>query len=462
MFAEFGMELAVQPNSSLSRLVGVMSAQVGGVGEKPEDPRPERKLQNPSQEWFLQLEKITTAIEEEDYDGAKEMLDRQLEPTSRWSDFELSIFHLRYMDIGQIQEDYDLVLEQAKKILEYRESIQYFVEERTLHMISRIYASENYEDYETSLEYLQRWLDLTNDWDEKASDYAFIANVYNNLEDYYKTEEWWTRAIAKSEEEGIAVPDHWWVQLWQTYTQLSDELMDNPAERIIYLQKALDLSEFLISKFIEEKEHWRGQSPDSSKIDGGSGSSDPEYIPFFKPEPDYPTDALKQGIEGYVILQFDVNEEGKVENPVVLESKPTDIFDSSAIRAASKFKFNPKILNGKPVRVIDVKNRITYKIGEDSDDSDPEYIPIFKPEPDYPTDALKLGIEGYVIVQFDVTEEGKVENPVVLESKPDDIFDSSAIRAASKFKFKPKIVNDQAVRVSGVKNRIMYRIEEEQ
>ncbi|MYF02940.1 MAG: hypothetical protein F4227_08235 [Gammaproteobacteria bacterium] len=113
-FAEFGMELAVQPNSSLAHLVGMIGAQTGVVGEKPEDPRPERKLQNPSQEWFLQLEKITAAVEE-DYDSAKEMLDRQLEPASRWSDFELSIFHRRYMDIGLIQEDYDLVLEHAKK-----------------------------------------------------------------------------------------------------------------------------------------------------------------------------------------------------------------------------------------------------------------------------------------------------------------------------------------------------------
>ena len=198
-FVEFGVEQAVQPNSSLSHLVGVISAQIGGVEEKPEDPRPERKLQNPSQEWFLQLEKITAAVEEEDYDRAREMLDRQVERTRRWNDFELAIFHRRYMDLGLILEDYDLVLKHAKKILEYRDSIQYYVEENTLYMIARIYASANYEDYETSLDYLQRWLDLTNDWDEGSTNYAFIANVYNSLEDYYKTEEWWIRAIANSE-----------------------------------------------------------------------------------------------------------------------------------------------------------------------------------------------------------------------------------------------------------------------
>ena len=273
-FIEFGLELVLKPDNSLSHLVGVINAQTGVVGEKPEDPRPERKLQNPSQEWFLQVEKVTAAVEEEDYERAREMLDRQVERTRRWNDFELAIFHRRYMDLGLILEDYDLVLEHAKKVLEYRDSIQYFVEENTLYMIARIYASENYEDYETSLEYLQRWLDLTNDWDEGSSNYAFIANVYNNLDQYYKTEEWWQRAIARSEEEGNAVPEFWWVQLWQTYRQLSDELMNVPAERDLYLEKALDLSKYLTLKFIEDKEHWRRLSSDYAKIDEVRGISD--------------------------------------------------------------------------------------------------------------------------------------------------------------------------------------------
>ncbi len=56
-----------------------------------------------------------------------------------------------------------------------------------------------------------------------------------------------------------------------------------------------------------------------------------------------------------MILQFDVTEEGSVENPVVLEAKPPGIFDRSALRAAAKFKYKPKILNGQPVRVTGVK-----------------------------------------------------------------------------------------------------------
>ncbi len=94
-------------------------------------------------------------------------------------------------------------------------------------------------------------------------------------------------------------------------------------------------------------------------------------------------------------------------------------------------------------------------------DHDGEYLPLNKVLPDYPTRALQRGIEGYVIVKFTVTAEGTVENPVVVESKPPSIFDRSAIRAALKFKYKPKVVNGEPVPVDGVLNRIRFEIAEQ-
>lgn len=111
---------------------------------------------------------------------------------------------------------------------------------------------------------------------------------------------------------------------------------------------------------------WQFETPDLGLGQLGSGgwSQDGEYMPWFKPEPEYPTRALQRGITGYVIVKFDVTAEGTVENPVVVEAKPPGIFDRSAIRAALKFKYRPKILNGEPVRVRDVHNRIIYELDE--------------------------------------------------------------------------------------------------
>lgn len=272
---EFGVELAVPHNSSLSSLFGVMSAQSDDE-DKPEDPRPERKLPTVSQEWYMQVSKVAEAVEEEDYEKAKELLARHVERTRRWNERELAIFHERFMQLALTLEDHDLALENAKKILEYSESVTYFLEETALWLIARIYGSDQYRDYEKSLEYIQRWLDLKNDWEEGSNNYAFIASIYTNIEDYYKVEEWMTRAIDKAKEEENKVQEHWWVQLWQAYVQLSEELEDSPKERDSYLQKALDLSQFLVYEYIEKKEYWTRLSSVYAKIESLSETTDEE------------------------------------------------------------------------------------------------------------------------------------------------------------------------------------------
>jgi len=64
--------------------------------------------------------------------------------------------------------------------------------------------------------------------------------------------------------------------------------------------------------------------------------------------------------------------------------------------------------------------------------------------PQYPYQAARRGIEGWVRVSFRVTETGTVEDVVVLESEPAGVFDRAAVRAVYKWKFKPRIINGEA------------------
>lgn len=93
--------------------------------------------------------------------------------------------------------------------------------------------------------------------------------------------------------------------------------------------------------------------------------------------------------------------------------------------------------------------------------SDGEYEPIFKVQPIYPRRALQLELEGWVIVEFDVTETGNVENVVVVDAEPKGVFDSAARKAAEKFRYRPKVVNEKPIRVTGVRNRIIFELEKE-
>jgi protein TonB len=97
---------------------------------------------------------------------------------------------------------------------------------------------------------------------------------------------------------------------------------------------------------------------------GGIGgfSSDGEYLPIVKVAPVYPRRAQTRGIEGYVLLEFVVTKTGAVRDPVVIESKPPGIFDRAATQAALKFKYKPKVVNGEPIDVAGVQNRITFEL----------------------------------------------------------------------------------------------------
>ncbi len=86
------------------------------------------------------------------------------------------------------------------------------------------------------------------------------------------------------------------------------------------------------------------------------------YLPISKATPRYPRQALSRGVTGYVIMEFNVTEIGTVENVVVIESKPTGVFDKSAIDAATKFRYIPRYVDGQPVSVAGVRNRINFDI----------------------------------------------------------------------------------------------------
>lgn len=92
--------------------------------------------------------------------------------------------------------------------------------------------------------------------------------------------------------------------------------------------------------------------------------------------------------------------------------------------------------------------------------SDGDYLPIVKVPADYPEEAIRKGIEGWVLVSFTVSKTGTVKDPYVVKAQPTGFFERAALRAVKKFKYKPKIIGGAAVEVAGVINRIVFKIED--
>ncbi len=65
-----------------------------------------------------------------------------------------------------------------------------------------------------------------------------------------------------------------------------------------------------------------------------------KVYPVMRIEPKYPVQAVKENIEGAVLLSFDINANGNTENIRVVNSSPANVFDNAAIEALKQWTYN--------------------------------------------------------------------------------------------------------------------------
>ena len=98
-------------------------------------------------------------------------------------------------------------------------------------------------------------------------------------------------------------------------------------------------------------------------------------------------------------------------------------------------------------------------LGRDGFFSDGEYMPIVQVAPQYPRRAAERGLEGYVTLEFVVTRQGTVRDPVVIESS-NAVFDRAALDAVQRFRYRPRVIDGEPVEVPGVRFRITFQLED--
>ena len=81
-------------------------------------------------------------------------------------------------------------------------------------------------------------------------------------------------------------------------------------------------------------------------------------------------------------------------------------------------------------------------------------MPLVRVPPRYPGRAARLQIEGSVTVEFTITTDGSVTEPVIIKSDPPKVFDRAALQAIVQWKFKPRVENGREI-----ESRASQRIE---
>ncbi|MDC1502463.1 energy transducer TonB [Gammaproteobacteria bacterium] len=93
-------------------------------------------------------------------------------------------------------------------------------------------------------------------------------------------------------------------------------------------------------------------------------ATDGDYLPLVAIAPQYPTRAAQRGIQGWCLVSFTVDGLGNVveETITVVDAEPANIFDRSSQRAAARFKFQPRVVDGKGVEVAGVQYLFRYEL----------------------------------------------------------------------------------------------------
>ena len=99
------------------------------------------------------------------------------------------------------------------------------------------------------------------------------------------------------------------------------------------------------------------------RINPGPMMAGGEYLPLIKISPIYPRRAQSRGIEGHCTVSYTVTALGTVSDPQVVDCS-SPLFQSTSLKAALKFKYKPRVIDGQPIAVHDVQNRFIYELSD--------------------------------------------------------------------------------------------------
>ena len=107
--------------------------------------------------------------------------------------------------------------------------------------------------------------------------------------------------------------------------------------------------------------------------------SDGEYLPIVKVKSVYPRQALQKDLFGWVLVEFIVDQNGRVSDPVIIDNcvdtyrpggskecvdNPGKMFNGPTMVAVKKYKYKPKIVDGVTIDTHGVQNKVFFTLNE--------------------------------------------------------------------------------------------------
>jgi protein TonB len=78
--------------------------------------------------------------------------------------------------------------------------------------------------------------------------------------------------------------------------------------------------------------------------------------------------------------------------------------------------------------------------------------------PVYPPEAKARGTEGFVVVRYGVSLDGRVINARVDRAEPEGIFEAAALEAVRSWRYQPAVRDGEPVAVDNVVSTVRFRM----
>lgn len=92
-----------------------------------------------------------------------------------------------------------------------------------------------------------------------------------------------------------------------------------------------------------------GSGPYIGTWEPGDAAPEGEVEPLVRINPQYPREALRDGIEGYVAFEVLIGTDGSVMDVRVTDAEPGRVFVRNALRAVRRWIFKPRVVDGVAV-----------------------------------------------------------------------------------------------------------------
>lgn len=112
---------------------------------------------------------------------------------------------------------------------------------------------------------------------------------------------------------------------------------------------AMDIPELALANVVGDSRELLDEIASDATMTEATVDSKPKVIN--RPTMQFPASAAKEGIEGFVVVNLLIAEDGRVEVVKILESQPQGVFDRTVLSGIRNWTFTPATYKGRPVKI---------------------------------------------------------------------------------------------------------------